>query len=377
MTKDSFTRIAMLLAAAAASVAPLGAATFHDEMLTVGGGQLAVAELPDGAAGTPTVVDSRITAIYALPSGKILAAAAIPTGDPPPFSVRYTLNELEDDGSLRQLSVMPGNDQTASAQVVDMDLDSRGRFYLLLRYPSTAEPSGFYWKLHQVDPANGNFLAVRDVPNANSIATAPKGLWILVDGRLRNLDTETGHIGPEVAHFGSAGNVEATSSGRLYFNRVCSPPCSRLATFDPETGGNIEEAPSDLYDGVPGLTRFTIRRLCYESDNTRCLGDGRFRTEVSYRAFDGLTGPAVLAPDRSRDTSIFYFFEPDNWELMVKVLDACAINDHFWVYSSASTDVAFTMTITDTKTGAQRIYSNPLGQLAETVTDGNAFPCSN
>ena len=373
MTKYSLSLAAMLLAASSAP--SLSAATFHDEMITFGGGQMATAQLPAGTAGPLSAIDPVVSVIYALPSGKTLAIATVPSGNPPPFSQVTGLTELRADGSLRPIVPLPGNDLTSSPQVLDMDLDSRGRFFLLLRYPSTLEPGGTYVRLLEVDLATGQIINSRDVPTSNSIATAPKGLWILAEGRLRNLDPDTLQLGPEVALLGTAGNLEADSSGRLYFNRVCSPPCSRLASFDPEAG-TVEEAPASLYQGVPGLTRFTIRRRCYESDNSRCLGDGRFRTEVSYRAFDGQAGKAVLAPDRSRDTSIFYFFEPDNWELMVKVLDACAINGHYWVYSSASTDVAFTMTITDTVTGAQRTYSNPLGQLARTVTDGAAFACT-
>lgn len=379
MRRFAATRAALLMAAAATlllGALPLSASVFEDEMLTVGGGQLAVAPLPAGPAAAASPADPRITAIFALPSGKVLAAATIATDDPPPMSFRNTLNELRPDGSLRRLRTIPGNFLVGSAAVLDLDLDSRGRLYLMLSFPSTEVPNTTFIRLEEIDPETGAARGLFDLPKGSSIATAPDGLWILVDGFLRRLDPDSRRLGPVLAELGSAGNLEADSAGRLYFNRVCSPPCSRLASFDPEIGGAAVAAPDALFAGVSGITRFTIRRRCYESATVRCLGGGRFRTEVAYAAYDGHSGDANLAPDRSRDTSIFWFFDPDNWELMVKALDGCAINGHYWIYASASTDVGYTMTITDSATGAERVYANPLGQIALTVTDSNAFACS-
>ena len=48
MTKYSLSLAAMLLAASSAP--SLSAATFHDEMITFGGGQMATAQLPAGTA---------------------------------------------------------------------------------------------------------------------------------------------------------------------------------------------------------------------------------------------------------------------------------------------------------------------------------------
>ena len=58
---------------------------------------------------------------------------------------------------------------------------------------------------------------------------------------------------------------------------------------------------------------------------------------------------------------------------MVKVLDGCAINGHFWVFTAASTDVAYTVEVTDTLTGETVSYSNALGERAPAVTDVEAF----
>src|SRR5262249_38796821 len=56
----------------------------------------------------------------------------------------------------------------------------------------------------------------------------------------------------------------------------------------------------------------------------------------------------------------------------VKVLDARALNDHFWVFYGALSNVEYTLTVTDTVTGIVRRYANPSGLFAS-VGDTLAF----
>ncbi len=119
---------------------------------------------------------------------------------------------------------------------------------------------------------------------------------------------------------------------------------------------------------------------CVVDDETFCLGEGgRFQVDIEWRDFDdGFgTGSEVSIPRaglaKSDDSGLFYFFSEDNWELLVKVLDGCDINDNFWVFAAASTDVEYTVTVTDTLTDEVKTYANPLGQAADAITDINAF----
>ncbi|QQR74481.1 MAG: hypothetical protein IPJ17_02485 [Holophagales bacterium] len=111
---------------------------------------------------------------------------------------------------------------------------------------------------------------------------------------------------------------------------------------------------------------------CAASETTLCLGaGGRFAAEVAWRSHDGTTGVGHTRP-QSTDTGTFWFFDAGNLELMVKVLDGRGINGHTWVYYGSLTDVEFTLTITDTETGAHRSYTNPRGQMAS-AADVEAF----
>ena len=74
------------------------------------------------------------------------------------------------------------------------------------------------------------------------------------------------------------------------------------------------------------------------------------------------------------DSGLFYFFDDENLEFLIKVLDGCGLNDHFWVFFAATTNVEFTLIVTDSVTGTRKTYFNPLGTSANTVNDTSAFP---
>jgi len=53
-------------------------------------------------------------------------------------------------------------------------------------------------------------------------------------------------------------------------------------------------------------------------------------------------------------------------------VDGRAFNNHYWVFYGALSDVAYTITVTDTQTGAVKTYENPSGHLASNA-DITAF----
>ena len=134
-------------------------------------------------------------------------------------------------------------------------------------------------------------------------------------------------------------------------------------------------------DEIPilGTRSFSV----LETAETKALLNGRFEVEVSFEDTQGVPGTArvmsgalptgaELVSD-SGETALFWFFSPDNTEMLVKVLDACAINERFWVFASAATDLAFTLKVTDLETEETRTYENPAGQPAMAINDTNAF----
>ncbi|MDY7093907.1 MAG: hypothetical protein SX243_13125 [Acidobacteriota bacterium] len=102
------------------------------------------------------------------------------------------------------------------------------------------------------------------------------------------------------------------------------------------------------------------------------LQNDRFRVEVNWADFSGNQGVGKVV-EQSTDSALLYFFSPANWELLVKVLDGCAINQRYWVFVAAATNVEFSVSVTDLNTGQQYIYFNPPRQVAQTLTDTRAF----
>jgi hypothetical protein len=61
---------------------------------------------------------------------------------------------------------------------------------------------------------------------------------------------------------------------------------------------------------------------CQPDATTLCLNDGRFKVEAEWEDFAGHVG-AAYAAQGSDDSGEFWFFGPDNVELLVKVIDGC------------------------------------------------------
>jgi hypothetical protein len=103
-----------------------------------------------------------------------------------------------------------------------------------------------------------------------------------------------------------------------------------------------------------------------------CLHGDRFGLAVSWRdPRSGRTG--IGTPVTLNDGSAaFWFFDAANVELFVKVLDGRPVNGHWWVFYGSLSDVEYTLTVTDSRTGAVKSYRNPPFTLASHA-DTEAF----
>jgi lysyl endopeptidase len=113
---------------------------------------------------------------------------------------------------------------------------------------------------------------------------------------------------------------------------------------------------------------------CTPNATTLCLNDGRFAVTVAWATDTGDSG-AGQGVALTSDSGYFWFFNSANIEMVVKVLQACATNSRFWVFAGGLTNVDVVMTVTDTETGVQRVYTNPLGTAFLPLQDTAAFSC--
>ena len=104
-----------------------------------------------------------------------------------------------------------------------------------------------------------------------------------------------------------------------------------------------------------------------------CLNDDRFQVEVTWTDFQSNTGSGQVSPIGSADSGLFWFFDEENLEQLVKVLNGCGLNGHYWVFAAAVTNVQYNLKVTDTQTGVTKTYENPLGTAAPAITDTSAF----
>ena len=113
---------------------------------------------------------------------------------------------------------------------------------------------------------------------------------------------------------------------------------------------------------------------CAADAETRCLRHSRFAVEMEWWTGEDRGGPGKVVPEGTNDSALFHFFEPgDNWEVLIKVLDGCSVNEHVWVYGASATTLGYAIRVTDTVTGVVREYVNEDGRRADAIADSEAF----
>jgi len=120
---------------------------------------------------------------------------------------------------------------------------------------------------------------------------------------------------------------------------------------------------------------FPVTLSCGSSSSSALCLDGRFFVTAKYRTgAPGTTeSPATTAACSNPASGLFWFFSPDNWEVMVKTVNACGLNSRYWVFSAATTNVFYRLEVFDVRAGVNKIYFNYPGPPAPAVTDTNAF----
>jgi len=124
----------------------------------------------------------------------------------------------------------------------------------------------------------------------------------------------------------------------------------------------------------------SLMASCVTLEDKLCL-NGRFAVSLAWQA-NGSQGQGYVGKSKSGEwletgsAGNMWMFAPDNLEFLVKSIDACSFNGHWWIFYAATTDVEFTLTVEDTETGAQNQYKNVSGRAAEPVQDTIAVSCA-
>jgi PKD repeat protein len=114
---------------------------------------------------------------------------------------------------------------------------------------------------------------------------------------------------------------------------------------------------------------------CVVSATQLCLNGGRFAVTAAWQKPDGSSGNGT-GVGLTGDSGYFWFFDSANIEVVIKVLNGCAINGNHWVFAAGLTNVDVDLRVVDSETGAEYIQENPQGVAFAPIQDTKAFIAS-
>ncbi|HYL06708.1 MAG TPA: hypothetical protein VE075_11750, partial [Thermoanaerobaculia bacterium] len=134
--------------------------------------------------------------------------------------------------------------------------------------------------------------------------------------------------------------------------------------------GGAAAAAATAGTGEGSAAAGTATGSCHLGATTLCLLGGRFAANVTWQnQFNGGVIGSGMAGPLSTETGTFYFTDPANKELLVKILD---FGNRFAVFYGSLSNLQYTLQVTDTSTGGTKTYFNPPGTFCGGLD--NAFP---
>jgi streptogramin lyase len=210
-------------------------------------------------------------------------------------------------------------------------------------------------------------------------------------GVIAEFPTPTPHSFPNGIAAGPDGNVWFTESsnglGGLFqgFRIGKVTPNGDITEIELLTPSSDPEGITTGPDGKLWVTEETVGKIarvdpngpCVTHGSTLCLGGGRFQVRAHWEIPDKNEGGEGSAVSLTPDSGYFWFFDSNNVELIVKVLNACSQpTPRYWVFAGGLTNVGVTLTVTDTAIQgiqATQTYVNPDGTAFQPVQDTSAF----
>lgn len=157
--------------------------------------------------------------------------------------------------------------------------------------------------------------------------------------------------------------------------KITGTPANLVAYYHLDgTGADALGAHNGTQAGAGGgFLTLAAGGTCTSNDTTLCAQTGRYRLKSYWQVPDGGTGVGHVVSAPAGNSGLFWFFSSDNWELLAKVLNGCAINNRKWVFSAATTNVHYELVVEDLTRGEQRVYFNYQGINAPAVNDTDGF----
>jgi len=343
---------------------------------TVSGSSVSVrgwATDPDGISEVTVTIDEQTTLPVTYGSSRPDVCSAVPVEDPncPNVGFNTTLDSTLFTNGGHSMEVVARDAQNKTTTInrsfnVDNPLTPcvpdattlclrNNRFKVQAQYVNGggfgsaravpySDQSGFFW-----------FFSSTNIEASVKVLGPAGGYYWVFTGAatdreftLAVTDTETGEVQTYVKPAGSFCGTPDTQA----FPDGSSP-------FAPPGGGSIlsfsEPATFNQVGKVTVIDPNQSLLTCTSSSTAICVQGDRFLVEVLR---GGVPQPAN---ELTTETGTFWFFDPSNQEVFVKVLDGNGINGHYWVFYGASSNQEYTVRVTDTETGQVVTYDNPPG----------------
>jgi plastocyanin len=116
---------------------------------------------------------------------------------------------------------------------------------------------------------------------------------------------------------------------------------------------------------------------CGEKRAALCLAKGRFEATVEWHGAAPVAGgetKRLALPEASGSGLFSHPADPDQ-QLLLTVVDGCAVNDHYGLNLATAADAEFTVKVRDTATGHAWVYYNPAGNVPAPIRDVDALTC--
>jgi hypothetical protein len=256
---------------------------------------------------------------------------------------------------------------TSDVTLVKLNSIPSGRILLGWNANASAVPSGTV--LHRIShPVPGEDI----FPQSYSNTLVDTATGICSGFSRTNFIYSTSVGGQGGVYGGSSGSPVMLSNGQVVGQLLgsCGP--------DPSAGcdlrnSTVDGAFSASFPAIQSiLTGNQQPSACTQNATTMCLADNRFAVTTTWRTSDGNSGSGQ-AVRLTADTGYFTFFSASNVEAVVKVLNACGLNQKYWVFAGGLTNVDVVLTVRDTKTGTTKFYTNPQNTAFQPVQDTGAF----
>jgi hypothetical protein len=220
----------------------------------------------------------------------------------------------------------------------------------------------------------------KTIYSSRGFPRAPAGLPGRTERRLYSFSSDAwaaGKVETDLSLPSAPDCVEGVPKGspdgtRVLLYRACAGEAHAGVTLT-DTAGSYRAWIADGFGADWNPVANAGTAPCIAGPTALCLNGGRFAVTAHFDAGGGTAGTAQVV-QLTADTGYLWFFSSANVEAVVKVLDGCALDGHYWVFAGGLTNVDVVITVTDTRTGIMKTYENPPQTKFQPIQDTSAFP---